>query len=47
MMRVFCWWQRKRWLGGAGSAGQALPSGHGNGLLAEGPALQEGSRSGL
>jgi hypothetical protein len=30
-----------------GSAAQALPSGHGNGLLAEGLALQEGSRSGL
>ena len=26
---------------------QALPSGHGSGLLAEGLALQEGCRSGL
>lgn len=32
---------------GARSAAQALPSGHGGGLLAEGLALQEGCRSGL
>ena len=29
------------------AAAQALPSGHGSGLLVEGLALQEGCRSGL